>query len=174
LHWSGESISKRSGRKQKSGGNAAVSPVSFSFSSSRAFLGWFQKEHPMNIPSFLALTVASGCFICGCATGPPTKTISIDSDPQGIRVEVNGEDLGKTPTSLTVKTNPEGEFLGSWVNAPVVEFVAYPPADAPGLFKQTKVFQPNGFFRAGDKIPARMFFDLHQKPEHLELNIQNK
>ncbi len=107
----------------------------------------------------------------GCASAPKGKTISIDSDPQGIRVEVNGEDLGKTPTTYTVqKTNPEGEFLGSWANAPIVEFTAYPLANTPGLYKQTKTFSPNGFFKAGDKIPARIFFDLHIKPERLELS----
>ena len=110
-------------------------------------------------------------FSAGCASAPKGKTIAIDSDPQGARIEVNGEDLGKTPTTYTVaKTNPEGEFLGSWANAPVVEFVAYPPRDVPGLYKQTKTFSPNGFFRAGDKIPSRIFFDMHEKSERLEIN----
>src|SRR5205085_125174 len=107
-------------------------------------------------------------MVCGCASTPKARTIAIDSDPQGVRVEVNGEDLGKTPTTYSVRTNPEGEFLGSWANAPQVEFTAYPPPNSIGLFKQVKVFQPNGFFRAGDRIPARIFFDLHQKPEYLE------
>jgi len=107
--------------------------------------------------------------ISGCASVPKTKAIAIDSDPQGVRVEVNGEDLGKTPTTYSVRTNPEGEFLGSWANAPQDEFTAYPTTNSTGLYKQVKVFQPNGFFRAGDRIPARIFFDLHQKPEHLEI-----
>ena len=118
---------------------------------------------------FVALTA----IVTGCAT-QPTKTISIDSDPQGVRVEVNGEDLGKTPTSYSLRTNPQGEFLGSWANAPQVEFTAYPPANSTNLFKQVKVFQPNGFFKAGDRIPTRIFFDLHQKPERLEINIDKK
>jgi len=123
---------------------------------------------------FLLLTLVATSMFTACASGPRTKTIAIDSDPQGVRVEVNGEDLGKTPTTFSTRTNPEGEFLGSWANAPIVEFTAYPPADAPGLYKQVKAFQPNGFFKAGDRIPARIFFDLHQKPEHLEIAIPNK
>ena len=91
-----------------------------------------------------------------------------------MRVEVNKEDLGKTPTQYTVRTNPEGEFLGSWVNAPLVEFVVYPPANEPGLYVQRKAFEPNGFFKAGEKIPARMFFDMHLKPEHLNINLEQK
>ncbi len=106
-------------------------------------------------------------LVAGCAT--PRKTINIDSDPQGVRVELNGADLGKTPTSYSLDTNPQGEFLGSWVNAPLVEFTAYPPADAEGLFKQSKTFHPNGFFKAGDKIPERIFFDMRRKPERLEI-----
>jgi len=98
-----------------------------------------------------------------CAS-PPKKTISIDSEPQGVRVELNGADLGKTPTTYTLETNPQGEFLGSWVNAPTVEFIAYPPPDSTGLYKQTKTFNPNGFFKAGDKIPDRIFFEMRQKP----------
>jgi hypothetical protein len=128
----------------------------------------------MNKLKQYTMAVAIAAVVAGCASAPPNKTIAIDSDPQGVRVEVNGEDLGKTPTTYTVRTNPEGEFLGSWANAPQVEFIAYPPSGTEGLFKQAKTFQPNGFFKAGDRIPARIFFDLHQKPEHLEINLQNK
>jgi hypothetical protein len=111
--------------------------------------------------------------VAGCA-GPPTKTIHIDSDPQGVRVECNNEDLGKTPTTFTVRTNPEGEFLGAWAGSPMVEFIAYPPPGSSNLHIQTKVFSPNGFFKAGDRIPARIFFDMHQKSERLNLNSKTK
>src|SRR5438067_2083798 len=123
----------------------------------------------MNNPTIWMLRAALAVIIAGCASAPKAKIIAIDSDPQGVRVEVNGEDLGKTPTTYSVRTNPEGEFLGSWANAPQVEFTAYPAPGSTGLYKQVKVFQPNGFFRAGDRIPARIFFDLHQKPERLEI-----
>jgi hypothetical protein len=121
------------------------------------------------------LSVVSIPFILtACATGPATKTIAIDSDPQGVRVEVNGEDLGKTPTSYTVKTNPAGEFVGSFADAPLVEFTAYPLRNSTNLHKQVKTFSPNGFFRAGDRIPARIFFDLHQKPQRIEITPEAK
>lgn len=97
------------------------------------------------------------------ASAAPKKTINISSDPPGARVEINGADLGVTPTTYTLETNPQGEFLGSWVNAPLVEFIAYPPAGTAGLYKQTKTFRPNGFFKAGDKIPDKIFFDLRVK-----------
>jgi hypothetical protein len=100
--------------------------------------------------------MALALMISGCASAPKTKTIAIDSDPQGVRVEVNGEDLGKTPTTYSVRTNPEGEFLGSWANAPQVEFTAYPPPNSTGLYKQVKVFQPNGFFKARSHSSAHL------------------
>ena len=112
-------------------------------------------------------------FLAGCAS-EPMKTIQIDSDPQGARVECNNEDLGKTPTSFTVRTNPEGEFLGAWAGSPTVQFTAYPPLGSTNLYIQRKSFSPNGFFRAGDRIPAHMFFDLHQKTEFLNLSPDSK
>jgi hypothetical protein len=125
----------------------------------------------MNRASLFALFGTA--LVVGCGS-IPMKTINIDSDPQGSRVEMNGEDLGKTPTSIAVKTNPEGEFLGSWAGAPVVEFTAFPPPGSTGLYKQTKTFMPNGFFKAGDRIPAKMFFDLHEKSEQLQINLPAK
>ncbi|MGN6644404.1 MAG: PEGA domain-containing protein [Verrucomicrobiota bacterium] len=124
----------------------------------------------MKNPLFIASAVVAlaTALFAGCAS-PPTKTIQIDSDPQGARVECNNEDLGKTPTTFTVRTNPEGEFLGAWAGSPTVQFTAYPPSGTTNLFIQRKTFSPNGFFRAGDHIPARMFFDLHQHSEYLNL-----
>jgi len=87
----------------------------------------------------------------------------IESDPPGARIEVNNSYLGPTPTQYTLATNAEGEFLGSWVNAPIVEFIATPPGDQSGLYVQRNRFQPNGFFKAGDKIPGRIFFDMRQQ-----------
>ena len=124
--------------------------------------------------SLLALLVAS-VFGSGCATTAPlTKTVQIESDPPNMRVEVNNDYIGKTPTQFTVRTNPEGEFLGSWANAPQVEFVAYPPADTPGLYIQKKFFEPNGFFKAGERIPGRLFFDMRLKSDHLLINPPSK
>jgi hypothetical protein len=121
----------------------------------------------------IAVLAIGLCLFAGCAT-EPTKTIQIDSDPQGARIECNNEDLGKTPTTFTVRTNPQGEFLGAWAGSPTVQFTAYPPSGSTNLFIQRKSFSPNGFFKAGDRIPARMFFDLHQRSEFLNLNPISK
>jgi len=113
------------------------------------------------IISLGALALVFG--LAGCATSKmASKTISIDSDPSGIRVEVNGEDLGKTPTSYTVRPNDKGNFEGGFGDSPAVVFIAFPPEGADGLYKQTKSFDPSAFMETGDRVPARIFFDMHQ------------
>ena len=123
--------------------------------------------HPLKtLASIAALFTATFSLgLLGCVT--PTvanKTISIDSDPVGVRVEVNGEYLGKTPTVYTVRPNEHGDFKGGWGDSPSVVFVAFPPEGVEGLYKQTKVFNPSGFMDKGDRVPARILFDLHRAP----------
>jgi hypothetical protein len=114
------------------------------------------------ITSLGALALVFG--LAGCVTPKmASKTINIDSDPSGVRVEVNGEDLGRTPTSYTVRPNDKGDFAGGWGDSPSVAFVAFPPEGADGLYKQTKVFSPSAFMERGDRVPERIFFDMHRE-----------
>ena len=103
----------------------------------------------------------------GCATSQAArKTIIIDSDPSGVRVEVNGEDLGKTPTTYTLRPNTKGDFKGGWGDSPTVAFTAFPPEGVDGLYKQRKIFNPSGFMDRGDHVPDRIFFDMHEDADH--------
>ena len=114
------------------------------------------------IRSLGALTLVLG--LTGCVTSRmPSKTISIDSDPTGVRVEVNGEDLGRTPTSYTVQPDGKGNFAGGWGDSPSVMFVAFPPEGVDGLYKQTKIFTPSALMETGDRVPDKIFFDLHRQ-----------
>src|SRR6266404_2048915 len=45
-----------------------------------------------------SMFIALAGLLCGCA-GIPPKTITIESDPLGARVEVNNSYLGQTPTT---------------------------------------------------------------------------
>jgi hypothetical protein len=102
--------------------------------------------------------------LAGCATpATSSKAISIESDPTGMRVEVNGEYLGRTPTLYAVHPNHKGDFPGGWGDTPSIVFVAFPPEGVAGLYKQTKAFSPSGFMEKGDRVPARILFDMHQK-----------
>jgi hypothetical protein len=109
-----------------------------------------------------ALTIAS---FTGCVADRPIRqSIAIESDPPGMRVEANGENLGNTPTSYMVKANSRGNFAGGWGDRPSIVFTAFPPEGSPGLYKQVKSFGPRAFGDAGDRVPERIFFDMHRSP----------
>jgi len=106
-----------------------------------------------------ALVLAAG--LSGCATNTSvSRTIQIDSEPAGVRVEMNGEDLGRTPTSYTVQANRKGDFAGSWAESPLILFTAFPTEEGKGQYKQTKGFSPRAFMEKGDRVPAKIFFDM--------------
>jgi hypothetical protein len=125
------------------------------------------------------ISVMIGAFACvvlaGCATSLPKFEIAIDSDPQGARIEVNNDYIGKTPTSFSISGNADRSFNGNWVQGAMIEFVATPPADQKNLYVQRKSFAPSAFFKQGDHIPEKIFFDMHLKPqdgaadEHLQI-----
>ncbi|MGO8701196.1 MAG: PEGA domain-containing protein [Limisphaerales bacterium] len=129
------------------------------------------KSHSLGA-SFRLSVVLSGLLFAGCATTLPKFQITIESDPPGMRMEVNNEYIGVTPTVYTVGGNADRSFNGSWVQQPSIEFVATPPHDQPNLFVQRKAFSPSAFFKQGDHIPEKIFFDMHHKTdpsEHFKL-----
>jgi hypothetical protein len=116
--------------------------------------------------------------VCGCAA--PKFPISFESDPPGARVfysaapnekSATGQEyLGVTPFSWEIEGNGDRTFdapripvMSEFVR-PVVIFTAKPSSNSPSLFPQRQVFHSSAFFQPGDKIPAKMFFDLRQKP----------
>lgn len=110
--------------------------------------------------------------LAGCSTGQsglPKFKIDIDSDPQGVRVEVNNEYIGKTPCQYMMPGNGDRSFNGNWIQGDMIEFVATPPAGSTNLYTQIKAFSPSAFMKQGDHIPEKMFFDLHQKTEQFNL-----
>jgi hypothetical protein len=126
-------------------------------------------SHPRNILGRLGPILSLGALamvigLAGCATTrTASKTISIDSDPPGVRVEVNGENLGQTPTSYTVRPNDKGDFKGGFGDSPSIMFVAFPPEGVAGLYKQTKTFNASAFMEKGDRVPAQIYFDMHRE-----------
>lgn len=118
-------------------------------------------------------------ILTGCGGLTPFK-VAIDSDPQGARIDVNGDYVGKTPTSYVVKGNADRSFNGSWVQGGEIVFTATPSSEQTNLYVQTKSFSPSAFFKQGDHIPENMFFDMHIKPEdtingeRIHINIDSK
>lgn len=96
--------------------------------------------------------------------------MAIDSDPQGARIEINNEYIGKTPTSYTIAGNGDRSFNGSWVQGSMIELVATPSAQETNLFVQRKLFRPSAFFQQGDHIPEKVFFDMHLKTDQINLS----
>jgi hypothetical protein len=129
-----------------------------------------------SLTAFFNLCVAlSGLLLTGCGTPLPQFQITIESDPPGMRVEVNNEYIGVTPTVYKVAGNADRSFNGSWVQRPGIEFIATPPHDQPNLYVQRKAFSPSAFFKQGDHIPDKIFFDMHQKTdssEHLQIDVK--
>ncbi len=91
------------------------------------------------------------------------------SDP-GSRIEVDGEYVGVSPLKVTIWGDRDGTFHGGGDGHTV--FKAYPVK--PGQFMQTKSFL-NGaqqfMFGQEDRVPRRLYFDLNQKSQGLEITI---
>jgi len=94
--------------------------------------------------------------------------IAIETSEPGSRIELDGEYLGLSPLTVTVYGDKDGTFHGAGDGH--TTFRAYPVK--PGQFIQTKSFL-NGaqsfMFGQQDRIPRRLFFDLNQKTEELQI-----
>lgn len=113
------------------------------------------------------LAVAIG--LAGCSTtnsNTSNRTIAIESDPPGVRVEANGENPGPTPTTYTVRADRKRNFADGWGDPPSVVFTAFPPEGQPNLYRQVKSFSPSGLMDSGDRVPERIFFDMHNDIGH--------
>ena len=130
----------------------------------------WHKTHVMNPRQTVVTLVSAFCgVLTGCGSLPKFQ-IAIDSDPQGARIEVNNDYVGKTPATYSIAGNSDRSFNGSWVQGSMIEFVATPPAGQTNLFVQRKVFRPSAFFQQGDHIPEKIFFDMHVKSEQFNIN----
>jgi hypothetical protein len=122
----------------------------------------------------LFAAAAAGLF-SGCETtntGHPAGTVpyavSIETSDPGSRIEVDGDYVGVSPLTVTVWGDKDGTFHGAGDGHTV--FVAYPVRA--GQFVQRKVFLNGGqqfMFGQDDRIPSRIYFDLNQKPEGLQV-----
>jgi len=128
----------------------------------------------------IAMLAISAMFAAGCASSgtPFSKTVMIDSQPQGAHVfmksgknerSVTGNDfIGTTPFRWNAITEGNGAFKIENGGIPfysdlvqcVVVFTAEPPSGATNLFTKKEVYHGNAQFQPGDKVPDGIFFDL--------------
>lgn len=112
--------------------------------------------------------------IVGCATpsgtgGKPEKgpqgtiayQVRIESSEPGARIEVNDEDVGKTPTDVRVWGDADGTFHNFGSSDFVIR--VFPVRE--GQSVQTKVFRTGGWFSQEDRVPQKLYFDLDQKTQ---------
>jgi hypothetical protein len=124
------------------------------------------------------LLLLAGCASSSTTTaggsdrGHPSGTIPydivIEASDEGSRIEVDSEYVGKAPLTVTIYGDKDGTFHGSGDG--YTTFRAFPVK--PGQYIQTKRFL-NGaqsfMFGQQDRIPKRLYFDLNQKTEELEI-----
>ena len=119
---------------------------------------------------FLALLTA----VAGCATSSrsdnnvergPQGTIAyrvqVESSEPGARIEVNDEDVGRTPMDVRVWGDPDGTFH----NFGATDFVIRVFPVREGQYVQTKVFRTGRWFSQEDRVPKKLYFDLDQKTQ---------
>ncbi len=125
---------------------------------------------------FILLAVA----LCGAGCAAPRFPIEFHSDPPGARVfyaqgSSEGaiappEFVGTTPCTWTTEGTGDGRFNPQRVSVksdfvqPVVVFTAEPIRASTNLYPQRIVFHGPALFQPGDKIPQKLFFDLHKSP----------
>ncbi len=121
----------------------------------------------------LTLAVAAVVAAAGCATSDATVQkpergpggtiaymVPVETSEPGARIEVNGDDVGKSPLTLKIFGDKDGTFHNFGSYQYVIK--AYPVR--PGQYVQTKVFRTGGWFTPEDRIPTRLYFDLSVEP----------
>jgi hypothetical protein len=127
----------------------------------------------------LFIFILPAILTAGCGGLTPFK-VAIDSEPQGARIDVNGDYIGKTPTNYVVRGNADRSFNGAWVQGGDIVFTATPPYDQTNLYVQKKSFSPSAIFKQGDHIPENIFFDMHVRLDdainnnRIHINIDSK
>lgn len=109
--------------------------------------------------AMLSIYLLSGCV--GGSGRPdmssyrPQIRFEVDSDPIGGLVRINGIRVGTTPTGVVVEVNEDGTAWGELVLS-VDQRIN---ARAPGSDEVRSVI-----YRAGEDLPARIFFPLGGEP----------
>jgi len=117
------------------------------------------------------LPLLTAVILAGCASdkgvqkgpqGTIAYTIQVESSQPGVRIEVNNEDMGVTPLTLTIYGDRDGTFHNFGSGDYVIK--AYPPKE--GGYVQRKMFRTGGLFQPEDMIPKRIYFDTDLDTVH--------
>jgi len=113
--------------------------------------------------SRLCLVALPLLIVGGCAS---TKTTTIESDPPGARIMVNGDYIGDAPTTVNLRDN---SFVTGVSTVYDIEAVPKPEmTEASGEVQRRTIYSRDG-------LPSRVFFDMRlarQRPkERIEADI---
>lgn len=135
----------------------------------------------------LTFTLGALLALTSCATSSSTAQkpergpdgtiaymVQIETSEPNARIEVNGEDVGRSPMTLKIFGDKDGTFHNFGSYQYVIK--AYPVRQ--GQYVQTKVFRTGGWFTSEDKIPSRIYFDMNLEPttatQKIEVNSNTK
>jgi len=116
--------------------------------------------------------VAVGAFLTGCASPPPgyetgphgtiAYHVPVEASEPGVKIYVNGQYAGITPLTLKIFGDRDGTFhdFGSYV------YVVQAMPTQTNQFPQTRAFGTGRNFTHEDKIPERIYFDMHAPPSY--------
>jgi hypothetical protein len=122
-----------------------------------------------SLPILALLLVMSGCATSSGGNGKPERgpqgtiaySVRIESSEPGARIEVNDEDVGRTPMDVRVWGDADGTFHNFGSSDFVIR--VFPLRE--GQSVQTKVFRTGGWFSQEDRVPQKLYFDLDQKSQ---------
>ena len=112
---------------------------------------------------------AAGLF-AGCATYPPGAErgpngtmayyVPVEASEPGVRIEVNGQDVGTAPLKLKIWGDPDGTFhdFGSYY------YVVRALPSATNQFTQTMAYNTGRAWGVEDRIPSQIYFDMSKPP----------
>jgi hypothetical protein len=110
-----------------------------------------------------ALALLAGCESIppGAERGPHgtiAYQVQIEASDPGVRIEANGQVVGTAPLTLKIFGDPDGTFhdFGSYY------YIIRALPSNTNQFLQTAVFRTGRLFTPEDKIPSRIYFDMHQ------------
>lgn len=121
------------------------------------------------------MSIGLAALMVGCSTVEPgagggsvergldgtiAHYIEIESNPPGVRIEADGEDVGVTPVRVKVFGDRDGTFH----NFGRFEYVIRAIPNGPGQHLQSKVYRTGGYFTSEDRIPRRIFFEMQLTP----------
>jgi hypothetical protein len=87
--------------------------------------------------------------------------VPVEASEPGVRIEVNGQDVGTTPLKLKIWGDPDGTFhdFGSYYYV-----VRALPANT-NQFTQTMAYNTGRAWGVEDRIPSQIYFDMSKPPQ---------